>query len=401
MKLFQQPLRHLIVIIVVLAGFVSNVKAESNADNVQIHGFLTQSAISTNANNFFGSSRHSVAFDFTEIGINTSYRPKNKWLLSGQLLSRRAGQTDGGKIRIDYALIDYTIRDQISSRWGIRAGRILNPLGFYNETRDVAFARPSIFLPQSIYFDRVRDLAISSDSLYIYGEQRFQHNELLWQIGIGYPRISNEEIERSLLGQLLPGQFDSSASLLGRLLFEIDGGRFLLGISGAHALLDYSTGSGSPLQSGRVTFAPVIVSAQYNGEFLALTAEYAQRSFTYQNFGPLLADNNFVGESAYLQSVYRFRPDWDMLLRYDVLYTDQSDRQGKAFAASHPSTAAFSRYARDATIGVGWQYSSALLLRAELHHIIGTAWLTGADNPLASHVEKNWDLFALLASFRF
>ncbi len=379
--------------------------ALANADGpsatVQVHGFATQSIIATSANNFFGDTSDNGNFDFTEIGINASYRPSNEWLFSGQLLSRRAGQTDGGKIRIDYALVDYTLTDQVRKRWGVRVGRILNPLGFYNETRDVAFARPSIFLPQSIYFDRVRDLAISSDGVYLYGEQRFQRQEFLWQIGLGYPRIGNEEIERSVLGQLLPGDLDSSTSLLGRLRLEIDGGRYQLGISGAHVLIDYKTAGGSPLQDGRITFVPVIASAQYNGEFLEITAEYAQRAFTYQNFGPFLPDNNFVGESAYLQGVYRLRQDWDLLLRYDVLYTDQSDRHGNAFAASHPTIPAFSRYARDITIGTGWQYSSSLLVRAEIHHITGTAWLTGADNTVPQNIEKDWDLFALLVSYRF
>ncbi len=373
----------------------------SAMESPQIHGFLTQSFITTDTNNFFGKTSDSRHFDFTEIGINASYRPRNKLLFSGQLLSRRAGETDGGKVRIDYALIDYTVTDTVATRWGLRAGRMLNPLGLYNETRDVAFARPSIFLPQSIYFDRVRDLAISSDGLYLYGERRFQGNELLWQIGVGYPRVGNEEIERSVLLRLMPGQFDASESFLGRLLLEIDGGRYLIGISGAHALLDYTAGASDPLRSGHVSFAPVILSAQYNGEYLELTGEYAQRGFTYEGFGPALADNNFVGESAYLQSVYRFRPHWDLLLRYDVLYTDQTDRSGKDFAATHPGIPAYSRFARDLTVGTGWQVSPSLLLRGEFHHVIGTAWLTGADNPDPSRTNRRWDMFALLVSYRF
>ncbi len=370
-------------------------------DAPQIHGFATQSFISTSTNDFFGRTSGSRHFDFTEIGINASYRPHNDLLFSGQLLSRRAGETDGGKIRIDYALVDYTVTDAVRTRWGLRAGRMLNPLGLYNETRDVAFARPSIFLPQSIYFDRVRDLAISSDGLYLYGERRFQGNELLWQIGAGYPRVGNEEIERSVLSRLMPGRLDSSDSFLGRLLLEIEGGRYLIGISGAKALLEYTPGSGDILRHGQVSFSPVILSTQYNGEYLEMTAEYAQRSFTYEGFGPYLKDNNFVGESAYVQGIYRFRPHWDLLLRYDVLYTDQTDRHGKDFARAHPGIPAFSRFARDLTIGTGWQYSPSLLLRAEFHHVVGTAWLTGADNPDPSAMDRTWDMFALLVSYRF
>jgi hypothetical protein len=38
----------------------------------------------------------------------------------------------------------------------------------YNTTRDVPFTRPSIILPQSIYFERTRNLTVSADGGEIY-----------------------------------------------------------------------------------------------------------------------------------------------------------------------------------------------------------------------------------------
>ncbi|MBI1195701.1 MAG: hypothetical protein GC138_07640 [Gammaproteobacteria bacterium] len=371
-------------------------------DSLQTHGFLTQSLIVTDHNNFFGKTSDNDHLGFTEAGVNVSYRPRNDLQLSGQLLSRRAGDTDGGKIRIDYALIDKTFAERPDRRIGARIGRMLNPLGLYNETRDVAFARPSIFLPQSIYFDRNRDLAISSDGVYFYGENRRRRTELLWQVGAGYPRVGNEEIERSFFLTLQPGYLESSStpSYLGRVLLEIDGGRYVFGMSGAHVRINYRPGGGDVLNEGLISFAPMFLSAQYNGEFFELTSEYAQREFTFQGFGPFRPDQSFTSESAYLQGVYRFNKSYDLLARYDVLYVDQSDRHGKAYSAL-TGLPAFTRFSRDATLGVGWHVNHSLLLRLEYHSIIGTAWLDASDNLVPSNLTRSWNMYAALASFRF
>lgn len=371
-------------------------------DSLQTHGFLTQSLIVTDHNNFFGKTSDNDHLGFTEAGINASYRPRNDLQLSGQLLSRRAGETDGGKIRIDYALVDKTFAERPDRRYGVRLGRMLNPLGLYNETRDVAFARPSIFLPQSIYFDRNRDLAISSDGVYFYGENRRRRTELLWQIGAGYPRVGNDEIERSFFLTLKPGYLESSStpSYLGRLLLEIDGGRYVFGMSGAHVRINYRPGQGDLLNEGLISFAPMFLSAQYNAEFFELTGEYAQREFTFKGFGPYRPDQSFTSESAYLQGVYRFNKSYELLGRYDVLYVDQSDRQGKAYSAL-TGLPGFTRFARDATVGVGWHVNHSLLLRLEYHSIIGTAWLDASDNLVPSNLTRSWNMYAALASFRF
>ena len=70
-------------------------------DTAQVHGFATQGVIWTSDNRFFGDSPN-VSTEFTELGINGSVRPRQDLLLSAQLLSRRAGDTDGGDIRLDF-----------------------------------------------------------------------------------------------------------------------------------------------------------------------------------------------------------------------------------------------------------------------------------------------------------
>ena len=158
------------VMLLALAGHGINASADSLPDGVQIHGFASQAMISTNHNNFFGNTENKTGFDFTELGANVSWRLNPSLQLSAQAISRRAGEADNGALRLDFATVDYTLHASENARYGVYLGKIKNPYGLYNETRDVASTRPSILLPQSIYLDRIRNFVLSSPGVAIYGD---------------------------------------------------------------------------------------------------------------------------------------------------------------------------------------------------------------------------------------
>jgi hypothetical protein len=373
------------------------------SDNYQIHGFASQSYITTTDNNFFGESSANDNFGYTELGINALVRPTEKLHIAGQLLMRRAGESDDGKVRLDYGLADYTIISNPTKRLGVRGGRLLNPLGFYNETRDVALTRPSILLPQSIYFDRARDLALSSDGVQVYGEQRLSNQEFYWQLSVANPRVDNPEIEWSLLGIDWPGDLEPDSSYLGRLLWERDGGRIRASLSAIQANIHYDPGTADPLSGGSIIFEPTVLSLQYNSEFWSLTSEYALRHLEYKDFNFFaIPDMGFTGESYYMLGSYRFAPKWDGFLRYDATFTDKGDRNGEEYEAVSPGTrVAHKRYAKDLTAGLGWMAAPKVLIRGEIHVVEGTAWLPALDNTDPLSLKKYWNMFILSLSYRF
>ena len=91
-----------------LAGALSIAPAEALelGQGVQAHGFFSQSLVYTSDNNFGGNSDDGVATAMREIGGNLSWRPSSDWLLSGQVLARWAGESDNGKLRLDYAWLE-------------------------------------------------------------------------------------------------------------------------------------------------------------------------------------------------------------------------------------------------------------------------------------------------------
>jgi hypothetical protein len=368
---------------------------------LQIHGFASQAYILTSANDFFGDSDEGGSFDFRELGLNASLRPLPRLQLSAQVLSRRAGQSDDGDPDLDYAFADYSFVSNPASTMGLRAGRIKNPLGLYNDTRDVAFTRPSILLPQSIYFDRTRDLALSADSVQLYGEGRMDVGAIGFQFGVANPRVSDDETELAFLGADRPGELDNDISYIGRIMYEHGGGRLRLALSGAQVNIDYDPAAdpSQDLLPGSIRFQPWIFSAQYNAERWSLTGEYALRKSTFEGLAPI-PDMSFTGESYYLQGTYRIGTNWEALLRYDVLYADRDDRDGEKFAALS-GRPGHNRFAKDLTVALSWNVASSFLLRAEYHNVDGTGWLPIPDNPDLGATERHWDMFLLQAALRF
>ncbi|MDP1558798.1 MAG: porin [Nitrosomonas sp.] len=372
-------------------------------DNLQIQGFASQAFISTSDNDVFGNSDKGGSFGFTEAGLNALLRPLPRLQLSAQVLSRRAGEGNSGSPRLDFGFADYRLYSHETNQFGIRVGRLKNPFGFYNDTRDVAFTRPSILLPQSIYFDRTRNLGLSADAVHLYGETSHSNlGSVSVQFGVIKPIVDDKDTKASVIGLGRAGDLTSKVSYVGRGIYESPDNRLRLAVSGMWFNVGYDPATrNDPLGPGSIQFSPLYLSAQYNAERWSLTSEYALRHFKFKNFNDQRFDDlNFFGESFYFQGAYRFTPKWEGILRYDVLFTDRKDRDGSRFATASGAPA-HRRFAKDITAGLRWNVTPAFMLRTEYHRVNGTAWLSTLDNPNPADTSQHWDLFAVQASYRF
>jgi hypothetical protein len=186
---------------------------------------------------------------------------------------------------------------------------------------------------------------------------------------------------------------------VGRLLYELDGGRVRLALSRAVGTMEYHPGVGDFLGDGRIDVDFWILSAQYNAEDWSLTAEVSQEPIERRRFAFPAFNNSITAQGAYLQGTWRATPDWELMLRYDVAYVDKGDRDGSAQSAA-TGLPAHTFYAKDLTLGVRWDIDSQWMVRAEVHRVHGSSWLSNRENALGS-AREDWDLFALQVSFRF
>lgn len=400
--------RFIAVLLLVGAGMSSNVvRADFEQDSFKLNGFVTQGFFYTDHNNVYGQSSDKGSLDYRELAINTSYRFTPGLRGAVQLMSRRAGGVDDGSPQVDYALLDYRLSDAPDKQFGVRIGRLKIPFGFYNETRDVAFSRPSIMLPQSLYFDQARDQQLSVDGGIFYSYLEVPGGRLDIDLLYGSPQ-KDKNVEYAYLGFDATGSFSDSEGYMVRVIYNDASGSFRIGGTLTEYALEYQPagGPGFPVDffefsAGDMVLNVAALSAQYNIEKWSLTAEYMLHDIDWSEMGGVFtARPEATIESFYIQGQYRISQEWDLVFRYDELHLDKNDPDGVKSSLLFPKPAhAF--YSKDWTFGVGWAPTQDWLFRAEYHRVEGTGWLPEQDNPNSAAQVKDWNIYALQATYRF
>lgn len=394
---------------------------DSTQNRFNIHGFASQAYIHSTDNHFFGHS-DSGSFDFTELGLNGSFQLSPRLRLAGQVLSRRAGVFDNGSPRVDYALMNISLFSNPQFSGGMYLGRIKNPIGLYNETRDVAHTREGIFLPQAIYFDKIRDLTISADGIQLYAHYYFDNDAILFRGGVGYPLV-DKNVEYTLMGRDWSGDLKAETpGVFGRIRYEQEGGRWIYALTAVEAKLDFNArGSdllafpyGAGLSSGKIDINYLQLSAQFNGEKWQFTTEAVLEGVDYERISSDFDQNDADSLGFFVQANYRFTPQWQAFLRYEEFQKDIDDWNGKKSAQRSLTTSqilakygisqdplpAHNFYSKAWVFGGRWLINHSLMLRAEYHIIDGTAVLSPRENDMA-HAKQNWDLFSISLSYYF
>ena len=370
----------------------------------QAHGFVSQGYTLTSKYNVFGQSRDDGSLDFTEIGVNVLGHIRPNLLIAAQGLYRNAGGSDREDFRLDFANLDYHMAIGERATAGVRLGRVKNPFGLYNDTRDVVWTRPGVLLPQSVYFDSLalRQPMISSDGGVLYGRYAVGDHALTTELVISEPLDDRGGATGFLTGSAnAQGYLHGRPLLVGRMGYEWQEGRFRLLFSAVD--LDRDFKSATPgVPSGNIKAFYPLTSVQLNLEDWTLTGEYGRVTVERSGFIAGGGSQENTSESFYVQAQYRFMPDWSALLRYDSFTVNVNDRDGDRGAAS-TGLPKHSFYAHDVTVGLRWEFIRDWLLLSEYHSVWGTAWLSPVDNPdLGQRTgPERWDMLALMLSYRF
>jgi len=369
-------------------------------DEVSIHGFLSQGYANTDKNNFLGSSKNG-SFDFNEAGINASWSPANTVLLSAQLLYKRTGNAKPKGTQLDYAIADWRIVDSFDYGLGIRGGRLKNPYGFFNETRDVPATRPGILLPEGIYLEYLRELIHSSDSVAGYAHRDLGHGIVSFDALFGQPIINDNTVRSLLGGAPTNGSVDNERIGVARLGYENANGNWRLAVS--HSLFrgDFKPAPGEQpaFQEGDILIDQTMLSVEFNWQKLHFVSEYQWRDIEYQGifFG---TDTLNEGIGFYGQLGYHISPEWYAYLRKEEVYLNKDDKDGVNHAIS-TGRPAHSAFAKNIVYGLRFQPTFEWTFGMEFHRVNGTVWLPDLENPNIAGQKQYWDMILLQAAYRF
>jgi len=377
------------------------------ARDFQYQGVITQGAVATSDNNFYGESDNDISTELTEVSLNFLTELNNNWHVSGQGIYRRAGDVYDDT-RFDYLFVDGSFATNETSQLGLRLGRFKNPLGFFNETRDIAFTRPGVFVPESVYTERFRDLLLSADGIEFYGSLFSDNGEWTIELGGGKPRVTGSSLEELDAYQ---SELSDRESAVGRIMYEHDGGKWKVAVSGLDLSFDTSLSGtvtvpnppGPPLtipffdDQGKFGNKRWILSGQYNWKDWQLTGEYTLSDFDIQQ--TQAPSFNFTNEGYYLTLQKQISSKWSVFYRWERFYADKDDKRGDRYIGSPIPT--YAAFRKESVVGARWDISSNLLLLLDYHYIDGTALLSTRDNPGPDVEDRYWNVYAATLSFRF
>ncbi|MGE0551541.1 MAG: hypothetical protein AB7O24_17835 [Kofleriaceae bacterium] len=374
---------------------------------LQIHGFVSQGAFLSTANEYIGkSSRGSVAM--FEAGLNVSTEVADRLRAGIQLFGRDVGRFRDLPPRLDWAYLDYRWRPWL----GMRAGVIKMPFGLYNEFVDVDASRVSILTPQSVYPLRNRSALLAHTGFGLYGNKSIgRAGDLEYQTWFGTLNVPENAL--NVAGATLDSI--DTKYVTGAQAFWITpleglrvGGTYIrtsidfnLTVDPALANALISMGLVPADYDGklRVSQRPLwlwLASVEYTREDWLFAAEYGRVRQRQTTSLPLLLPTTKLESEVFYGMVTHRLCDWlEAGGYYSVSHADVHDRQGRNAMRFPQRIRAFQR---DLTATLRFDVNDHWLWKLEGHFIDGAGDLQGEDNAMP---ERYWGLFLVKTTVTF
>ncbi|MBZ0267772.1 hypothetical protein K8I85_06420 [bacterium] len=378
------------------------IPAATPADEIAIHGFLSQGYMGTRDYDYLARSSEGT-FQFSEMGINCSSVVREDLRIGMQIFARDLGDLGNNTIELDWAYGDYSWRNEL----GFRAGKIKMPYGLYNETRDVDALRTAVLMPQGVYDQRFRDFLVAVTGAALYGSTPWTAaGSLDYQAFWGMTNLAVDASVAQLLnatGLITVRNFDSYHSGGAVVVWNAPVQGLRLGTTISHFDWAYDTELAEPVlaQLSPLGAQPIETVRSRNTRLLTTSGEYTWGNLLLAAehtlwLGRLM--NPYVGvdlnrEGWYGLASYRFCNWLEAGSYYSVFYDDRDDREGATKAIAHMG------YQKDLTTSLRFDMNDFWMLKAELHFIRGTASLLETDN--FGEGGERWTLITGKTSFVF
>ena len=402
-KMVNMPMEKLLFAIFTIFYLVT-INVEAAEQDFQLHGFIAQGVIDVDGSDFVNDDG-SLSAELTELGINASYQLSSNLRLAGQVVYLNGGNRYAEGVRVDYALLDWSVYESLDWQANIYLGRFKNNHWLYSSSRTVPFARPTIILPQSVYFDGFRDFAVGNDGVaFKLSHSDDEMGDFDFNLSYGNSPISDEQ-GKILLSEFATGKakqdYDLQSSLYWRPVFS----QWRFGISLLDSDFTYKQNKESPdmFFDADFSFQFYTLNALYEGEQWEFSGEIYQSRFLTEGFYYPQYHSDNVAQGYYIQSRYKLTSDVTLLARYEDFYLNKEDKDGEKLEEETGGLVpAYFGYHKDTTLGLSYDLSSNLRLRLEYHWFEGAGRLTPVvlPNPITNSNEK-WQLWAMQLMYWF
>lgn len=396
--------KYLTLFSLLLANIVHATTAEQQKASSpwQVHGFLSQGAIKASGSDFVNDDQK-TSFELTEIGLNASYQVNNSMRLAGQLVYLNGGNRYAEGARLDYLLLDWSVYQSLDSQVNVYLGRFKNYNWLYSSIRDVPFTRPSIVLPQSLYFDGFRDIAVGGDGIAIaYKQSAGSFGELDFNLSFGTSSISDKQ-RAIILGEFANGEMDHDFDVQSSVYWQPAESQWRFGLALLDSDFGYKAGQHDLSQDADIVLQRFMLNALYEGERWELSGEAFQERFILDGFYHPNFHRDNKAQGFFVQTRYKWAEQLKVLARFEKFFANKDDKNGSELA-KNPLTSMPNHFGfqHDITLGLAYDLASNMQIQMEHHWVEGTARLTPVVVPnVQINKNKHWQMWAVQFMYWF
>lgn len=382
-----------VLLLYMLGCVIACLPIHSMAQSFTWHGYISQGITQSKGNEFI-TQNNKITSELTEIGINGRLQFSPKAGIVGQAVYLDGGGRFEEGARVDYLFLDWNLLDV--NGWNINAhlGRFKNRHWLYSSTRDVPHTRPVAVLPQSVYFDGLRDVALGSDGADL---QAIHYNALgSWEINWSYGNspISDESI-RTIVSPLAMGSAKQDFVHQVSAFWQPDSMNWRFGFSWLDSDFTYDASDNDLLVSGRSEIQRYLFAFSYFSEYWEINGELLRENQLNRGvFSPTFSRER-EGEGGYVHLRYHINPRSSVLLGVDSYVLDRNDRNGKTLQQL-TGIPEFYGYMDSAVLGFRWDFMPQWRLQGEHHWVKGAAGLNAVLAPEnLRQTEEYWQMWSL------
>lgn len=345
------------------------------AEDFHFNGFISQGIQQADETNFIDDDGD-PSFSLTEIGLNARWQFDDRFSVNGQLVYLNAGNRYPEGFRVDYLFLDWHAIRQANWNVNVHLGRYKNYHWVYSATRDVPHTRPNNLLPQSIYFDSFRDIALGSDGIAIRANVSNELGDWEANWSYGSSPVSQESM-RQLLGPTSTGDLDQDFAHQASVYWHSSNSEWMLGLNLLDSDFNYFSHSNDPFIPGSATVNRGSIVGQYQSENWEVTSEIIRERSIYKNVLFEGFSNDSSAEGGYIQFAWLAINRLDLLVRMDLYDLDRKDRTGNLIPVqSNGLIPNYFGYMDTGTLGLKYQLQDNIQIQAEFNRIRGAGRLT-------------------------
>ncbi len=358
----------------VLALTLGQVNLVMAADDWHWHGFVAQGLMQAKDSNFVNNDGE-VSAELTEFGLNSVWQLDPSFRLAGQLMYLDGGNRYQQGLRIDYLFLNWTAINTLDWQVDLYAGRYKNAHWLYSSTRDVAVTRPMIVLPQSVYFDSFRDIAVGSDGIALQSTYSSSLGELDLNWSLGATPTPKEQSLR-IISNMISGVTQQDFVHQFSSFFRPAGAKSQWGVSLLDSDFNYRRAMTDIFADGDFTVQRVMLNWRYSEENWELSSElFQERVSVYGFYAPGVQRTQF-GQGAYLMARYNLTANTTLYASYDYSYGNKDDKGGSLLPQQTGGLVAdYFGYQRDSALSLSHNFGNKWRATLEYHWTVGTGRL--------------------------